>query len=68
MKAEECIEQEEEYTLPYLKAEEMGIVYPNICQSLHIGCNNYLELKEIDYKSVKKSHSDAESYYKLCKE
>jgi hypothetical protein len=49
MKAEECIEQEEEYTLPYLKAEEMGIVYPNICQSLHIGCNNYLELKEKGY-------------------
>jgi hypothetical protein len=69
MKAEECIEQEEEYTLPYLKAEEMGIVYPNICQSLHIGCNNYQELKDNkDYKSVEKSHSDAESYYKLCKE
>ncbi len=33
--------EEVEYVMPKFKAEEMEIVFPNICQSLHIGCNNY---------------------------
>jgi hypothetical protein len=54
--------QEEEFVvMPQFDPEEMGIVFPNLCQSLHIGCNEY-NLKDPAYASVNKSHSDAETY------
>jgi hypothetical protein len=51
------------------KAEEMCITFPNICQSLHIGCNKYDEMiKESPLESVKKSHEDVNTYYKFFKD
>ena len=38
------VEEEEkgvETLMPHFKPEEMGVLYPNVSQSLHIGCLNY---------------------------
>ncbi len=30
-----------ETLMPHFKPDEMGVLYANLCQSLHIGCINY---------------------------
>jgi hypothetical protein len=50
-------EEKKEIEIP--NAESMGILFPNICQSLHLGCNNYDMVKNSALKSVNCSHSDA---------
>ena len=54
--------------MPHFQPEEMGILYPNVSQSLHIGCNNYQELKAREFIQVTESHNDAEKYRKFFKE
>ncbi len=43
---------EEEKKQDDYTAEQMYIMYPNICQSLHIGCENYDMVKESPIKPV----------------
>ena len=54
--------------MPHFKPEEMGILYPNVSQSLHIGCNNYREFKDEEFIQVTESHNDVEKYRKFFKE
>lgn len=40
--------------------KKASIEFANLCQSLHIGINNYAELKEVHFPSDLKSHNDVD--------
>ncbi len=42
--------------------ENLEIIYANVCQSLHIGLNNYGELREEEFVQVKESYKDVNKY------
>ncbi len=44
-----------------------AIEYANLCQSLHIGINNYAELKERNFSSDLNSHKDVEKLKEFFK-
>jgi hypothetical protein len=59
-------EEEDEGVETLMDNEEphkMGIIYANLCQSLHIGCNDYQNLKidELNAK-ISESHNDVDKY------
>ena len=67
--AEEEEEKGVETLMPHFKPDEMGVLYANLCQSLHIGCINYEKLKIDDFKSkVSESHNDVDKYANFFKE
>ena len=69
MRVEETIErEEEEYLLPHIEDPSFrGIIYPNVCQSLHLGCNKYNELRHQDFTDVDESYNDVDKYEKFFK-
>ena len=44
-----------------------NIEYANVCQSLHIGINNYATLNSYEFQNVFKSHEDVARYSEFFK-
>jgi hypothetical protein len=49
------------------KKVKPAIEYANLCQSFHIGINNYGGLKHKEYQNVYESHNDVEKYKNFFK-
>ena len=46
----------------------MNHTFANLCQSLHLGCNDYKLLNNNLMTEVKKSHNDVSKYEKIFNE